>query len=118
MSLIFFITRSMSSSSCAIPASCSDQPFSELCVVSYFGVLDLLLADLPPARLHRGIVNVGRPGMHHVSRAELVDEVLRIGGVGRILHPVQVVLAELAGGVAHALQRRGDGHRLDGKTDR
>src|SRR6202047_2932786 len=37
MSLSFFITRPTSSSSWAMPASSSDQPFSELRVASYFG---------------------------------------------------------------------------------
>ena len=37
MSLSFCSTRPMSASSCAMPASCSDQPFSELRVASHFG---------------------------------------------------------------------------------
>ena len=37
MSLSFFITRPTSSSSWAMPASSSDQPFSELRIASYFG---------------------------------------------------------------------------------
>ena len=36
MSLSFFITRPMSSSSCAMPASWIDQPFFELRIASYF----------------------------------------------------------------------------------
>ena len=71
--------------------------------------------------------------MDHVARADLVQQFLRIVGVGRVLHRVEVievaeelveavhrrqelvqvaevVLAELAGGVAHALERGGDGH--------
>ena len=37
MSFSFFITRPMSSSSWAMPASSIDQPFSELRIASYFG---------------------------------------------------------------------------------
>ena len=99
------------------------------------GVLDLLLADLAPARLLGRVVLVGRPGVDHVARADLVLELRRVVGMGRVLHRVQVievaeelveavdgrqelvevaqvVLAELAGGVAHRLKRRGDGRRL------
>ena len=34
------------------------------------GVLDLLLADLAPARLHGRVVGVGRPGVHDAARPE------------------------------------------------
>ena len=191
MSLSFFITEPTMSSSCAMPASWIDQPFSGVRSFSYFserwvtmcmrvgfsqrknglpsllalsmnlsewsrissstvsirfgieraGVLDLLLADLAPARLLGRVVLVGRPGMHHVARADLVLELRRVVGMGRVLHRVevievaeelveavhgrqelvavaQVVLAELAGGVAHRLQRRRDGRRLRGHADR
>ncbi len=33
------------------------------------GVLDLLLADLTPARLHGRVIDIGRPRMDHVARA-------------------------------------------------
>ena len=105
------------------------------------GVLDLLLADLAPARLHRRVVGVGRPAVDHVARADRVLQVLRIVAVRRVLHRIQVVevaeelieavhrrqelvevaqmvLAELAGGVAHRLERRGDGRRLGRHADR
>ena len=42
------------------------------------GVLDLLLADLAPARLLGRVVRVGRPGVDHVARADLVLQLLRI----------------------------------------
>ena len=121
MSFSFFITEPTMSSSCAMPASWMDQPFSELRIFSYFsrevrddvhagrvepdeerlvvrlglvdelervvadfvvdrlhpfrvelaGVLDLLLADLAPARLHGRVVGVGRPAVDHVARADL-----------------------------------------------
>ena len=104
-------------------------------------VLDLLLADLAPARHHRRIVGRRRPRMHHVARAHRGAQLLRVVRVARILHRVEVievavelveavhrrqelvqvaevVLAELAGGVAHRLQRRGDGGRLRRHADR
>ena len=104
------------------------------------GVLDLLLADLAPARLLGRIVDVGRPAVDHVARADDVQQVLRIVGMRRVFHRVEVVkvaeefveavhrrqelvlvaemvLAELAGGVAHGLQHGGDGHRFGGQAD-
>ena len=104
------------------------------------GVLDLLLADLAPARHHRRVVRVRRPAVDHVARADLVQQLLRVGGMRRVLHRVEVievaeelveavdggqelvevaevVLAELARGIAHGLERRGDGHRLRGDAD-
>ena len=94
------------------------------------GVFDLLLADLAPARHHGRIVDVGRPAVNHVARADLVQQLLRIVGVRRVFHGVEVievaeelveavdggqelveiaevVLAELARDVAH-------GHRCEG----
>ncbi len=35
------------------------------------GVLDLLLADLAPARIHGRVVHVGRPRVDHVARTDL-----------------------------------------------
>ncbi len=107
---------------------------------SVAGVLDLLLADLAPARLLGRVVRVGRPGVDHVARADLVLERRRVVGMARVLHRVQVievaeelveavhrgqelvqvaqvVLAELAGGVAHGLEHRGDGRRLRRHAD-
>ena len=107
------------------------------------GVLDLLLADLAPARLHRLVVLVGRPAMHDATRAEVFEEprVLRVvvhfrlffgiemveiaeelveAVIGR-QHAVQVaevVLAELPGGIALLLQQRRDGHQLFVHADR
>ena len=88
------------------------------------GVLDLLLADLAPARMLGRVVLVGRPAVEHVARADLVLQLLRVVRMRRVLHRVEVVevaeelveavhrgqvlvavaevvLAELAGGVAH-----------------
>ena len=55
------------------------------------GVLDLLLADLAPARLDGRVVLVGGPAVDHVARPDLVHQVLRVVAVRRILHRVEVV---------------------------
>ena len=104
------------------------------------GVLDLLLADLAPARHHRRVILVRRPAVDHVARPDLVQQLLRVGRVRGVLHRVEVievaeelveavdgrqelveiaevVLAELARGIAHGLERRGNGHRLCGQPD-
>ena len=105
-------------------------------------VLDLLLADLAPARINGGIVGGGRKRVEHVARAYLRPEgrVLGVVEAVRVLHRVQVieiaeelveavhrgqelvaiaevVLAELAGGVAQRLERGGDGRRLGRQAD-
>ena len=110
------------------------------------GVLDLLLADLAPARLDGRIVRVGRPGMHDAARPERLLEVREILLVGIVVrfrlflgvevvevavklveavvgrqHRVQIaemVLAELAGRIALILERRGDGDDLLVHADR
>ncbi|MET3930376.1 hypothetical protein ABIE51_002263 [Lysobacter sp. OAE881] len=102
-------------------------------------VLDLLPADLAPARVGRGIVLVARPAMDDTARTELlaIARVLRIAvhlrlffGVevvevpeelietvqgGQVLVQIaQMVLAELTRRVTAILQQRGDGHhRID-----
>ena len=99
------------------------------------GVLDLLLADLAPARHFGRVILVGRPTVNHVARPDLVEQFLRVIWMRRIFHRIEMVevaeelveavhrrqkfvlvaemvLAELAGGVAHALQRVGNGYRL------
>ena len=104
------------------------------------GVLDLLLADLAPARHHGRVVLVRRPAVDHVARADLVQQLLRVVGVRRVFHRVEVievaeelveavdgrqelvevaevVLAELAGGVAQVFERRGDGAGLRRQAD-
>ena len=104
-------------------------------------VLDLLLPDLAPARHHGGVVHVRGPGMDHVPRAHRGLERGRVVAMARVLHRVevievaeelveavhrgqelvqiaQVVLPELAGRVAHGLERCGDGRRLRGHADR
>ena len=78
--------------------------------------------------------------MDHVTRANFVQQVLRIVGVRGVFHRVQVIeiakefieavyrrqelvfvakviLAELAGGVPHGLERCGDCHGLRGYSD-
>ena len=104
------------------------------------GVLDLLLADLAPARHLGGVIRVGGPAMDHVARADDVQQILRIVGMRRVFHRVQVievaeefveavdggqelipvaqvVLAELAGGVALRFERGGNGAGLGGQAD-
>ena len=96
------------------------------------GVLDLLLADPAKARIVGRIVGVARHALQHAARAELCAElrVLRVVGVLRLVlgvevievaeelvEPVngrqelvavaEVVLAELAGGVALRLEQLG-----------
>ena len=105
-------------------------------------VLDLLLANLAPARLDGLVVLVGGPGMDHAARTEVLPEfrVLRVVGHLRLFlgiqvievavefvesvvgrqHEVQVaevVLAELAGRVALLLQERRNRHDLFGHAD-
>ena len=55
------------------------------------GVLNSLLADLSPSRIDRRIVRIGGPTMQHIARADLIFELLRIVGVRRILHCVQMI---------------------------
>ena len=148
------ITEPTMSSSWAMPASCSLQPFVELRIASYLSerwvmtcirvgfsqtkngflsvlrlvdegqrlvadllvdglhplrierarVLDLLLADLAPARLDGRIVGVGRPGMDHVARPDDVQQILRIVRVRRVLHRVEVV--EVAEELVEPVHRR------------
>ena len=104
------------------------------------GVLDLLLTDLAPSRILGGIVLVGGPAMHHVARAHRTQQILWIVGMRWVFHRIEVIevteelveavnarqvlvpvpemiLAKLAGGVAHRLQDRGRGHRFGGKPD-
>ena len=105
------------------------------------GILDPLLADLAPARHLGRIILVGGPAVNHVARADDVQQVLRIVGMRRVFHRIEViqiaeefveavdgrqelvlvaevVLAELAGGVAHRFQYRRDGHRLGRQAGR
>ena len=101
------------------------------------GVFDLLLADAAPARLLGGIVFFGGPGVHDAARAEdllevgevrlrrivhilrlllgvqvieVAEELVEAVGGGQVLVLVaEVVLAELAGGVAQRLEQFGNG---------
>ena len=86
------------------------------------------------------VVLIGRPAVNHVARADFVQQFLRIGGVRRVFHRVEVievaeelvepvnrgqelveitevVLAELARGVAHGLEHGGDGAGLGGQSE-
>ena len=113
------------------------------------GVLDGLLADLAEARIDGRVVHVGRLALQHAARAELgaVGRVLRIvrqfrlflgvevvevaeelveavHGRQRLVAVADVVLAELAGGVAEVLEQAADrgielahAHRRAGEAD-
>ena len=98
-------------------------------------VLDLLLADLAPARLDGRVIAVLGPAVQHVAGTDRVLQLRRVVAMERVLHRVQVieiaeelveamhggqefvsvakvVLAELAGGIPQRLEGRGDGRRL------
>ena len=83
------------------------------------------LPTLPQRGIDRRVVRVRRPAVDHVARADLVQQLLRVAGVRGVFHRVEVievaeelveavdggqelvevaevVLAELAGGIAHA----------------
>src|SRR4029079_16460895 len=100
-------------------------------------ILDPLFADLAPARIHGGIIHVGRPRVDHVARTDDAQQLLRVTGVRGIFHRIEVIevaeelveavhrrkefilvakviLAKLTGGVTHSFQRGGDRHRLRG----
>ena len=104
-------------------------------------IFDFLFPDFAPARLHSGIVHVRRPAMDHVARTDGGLECRRVIGMAGVLHRVQVievavefieavqrgqelvqvaqmVLAELAGGVAHGLEHGGSRWRLVGHAER
>src|SRR5689334_5477114 len=103
-------------------------------------VFDALLADFAPARLVRRIVGIRRPGVNHVAGPDLVLHGRRVIAMRWIFHRVEVieiakelieavhrwqvfvaitqmVLAELAGGVAHRLQGRRYGRSLRWHAD-
>src|SRR5215470_11083327 len=90
-------------------------------------VFNLLVADLPPARLNRGVINVRRPAMNHVAGADRLFRRWWIVGMAGVLHGIQmveipeelieavhrwqelvqiaeVVLAKLTGSIAHRLK--------------
>ena len=57
--------------------------------------------------------------LHRVEVVEVAEELVEaVDGRQELVEVAQVVLAELAGGVAHRLQRRGDGRRLRRQADR
>ena len=110
------------------------------------GVLDLLLADLAPARLHRLVILVGGPRVDYPARpkglAEIREllfrrvvvhlrlllgvEVVQVAEelveavIGRqhMVQVAEVVLAELPCGVPLLLEQRRDRHELVGHADR
>src|SRR5205823_14716743 len=55
------------------------------------GVLDLLFTDLAPAWHLGGIIRSGRPGMDHIARANLVEQVLWVVRMRRVFHRIQVI---------------------------
>jgi hypothetical protein len=68
------------------------------------GVLDLLLADLAPARHHCGVIRIGRPTVNHVARAEGVQQLLRVTGMRGVFHRIEVV--EVAEKLVEAMNGR------------
>ena len=99
------------------------------------GIFDLLFADLAPARHVSRIVCSCGPAMNHVARADLIQQILRIVRMRRVFHRIEVievaeelveavdggqefipvaemVLAELAGGIALRFKRGGNGASL------
>ena len=105
------------------------------------GILDPLHTDLTPPRHFGGIILVGGIAVDHVARAHDVQQVLRIVGMCWIFHRIEVIkiaeefveavdgrqelvfvakmiLAELAGRVAHRFQYCGNGDRLSRQADR
>jgi hypothetical protein len=106
-------------------------------------VLDLLLPDLAPPRLHGLVLGGRRPGVDHAARTErfaearilrvvrhlrffLGVEVIQVAEelietvIGRqhVVQVAEVILAELAGRVALLLQQRGDRHEFVRHADR
>ena len=55
------------------------------------GVFDPLLADLAPARHLRRIIFVRGPAMNHVAWANDIQQILRIVGMCRVFHRIEVV---------------------------
>src|SRR5205823_5097227 len=101
---------------------------------------DLLFADLAPARVSGCVIRRRGPGVNHVAWADLVQELLRIVGMRRVLHRVQVIqvaeefveavdggqelieiaqviFAELAGRVALRFERGGNRASLSWYAD-
>ena len=70
----------------------------------FAGILDLLFADLAPPRLFGRIVDVGRPRVDHIARADDVLECRRVVAMRRVLHRVQMV--EVAKELVEAVHRR------------
>ena len=68
----------------------------------------------PTVALSRRIVAMGRV-FHRIQVIEIAEEFVEsMNGRQELVQVAKVVLAELAGGIAHRLQRRGDGRRLAG----
>jgi hypothetical protein len=55
------------------------------------GVLDLSACRPCPSAADGRVVRVGRPAMDHVARADLYLERLRVVGMGRVFHRVEVI---------------------------
>src|SRR5262249_11277006 len=107
------------------------------------GVLDGLLADLAEARIHGGVVGLGGLALEHTARTvfrlegwvfrivvtlglllgveviEVAEELVEaMHRRQKLVAVAQMVLAELAGGVAERLERLGDGDVLGAQTER
>src|SRR4051794_34870717 len=57
----------------------------------FTSVLNLLLADLAPARVYRGVIGRGSSRADHVTRTNLRPQVLRIVWMAGIFHRVEVI---------------------------
>ncbi len=55
------------------------------------GIFNPLLADLAPARHLGRVIDVGRPRVNHVSRANDIQEFLRVVGMRRVFHRIEVI---------------------------
>src|SRR5262249_4993487 len=67
-------------------------------------VFDLLLADLSPTWLNRGVIHVRRPTMDHVAGSYRLSCCGRIVGMARVLHRVQMI--EIAEELIEAMHGR------------
>ena len=70
------------------------------------GILDFLLADLAEARVDCLIVGVGRPGVKHATRPELLEVFRILGIVGQLRLFLGVQVIEIAEELVEAIDRR------------
>src|SRR5437667_378498 len=123
-----------------VPLHCANGVVPPAGQVKGAGVLALLFADLASARVSGCVIRSGGPGVNHVAWADLVQELLRVVGMRRIFHCIQVIevaeeliepvnggqelieiaeviFAELAGRVALRFERGGNRASLSWYAD-